>query len=129
MIKHANGRFDIEMTSLPATAGVIAGFSISKRFHGDLMGSSTGHMLAVRTTTPGSAGYVLMEVVTATLHGRQGSFVRQHSGTLTRGQPELSVTVIPDSATGDLTGLTGRMTIDAANDHRYVFSYELPGPA
>jgi len=75
----------------------------------------------------GSAGYVALERVTGTLKGRKGSFVLQHSGTLTRGEPQQSITVVPDSGTGQLTGLTGKMTIIiAAGKHSYDFEYNLP---
>jgi hypothetical protein len=75
----------------------------------------------------GSAGYVAIERVTGTLHGKSGSFVLQHSGTMTRGEPQLSVTVVPDSGTGELTGLAGALTIRIAEkQHFYEFDYTLP---
>jgi hypothetical protein len=68
-----------------------------------------------------------MERVTATLHGRRGSFALQHSGTMDRGAPTLSVSVVPDSGTDGLTGLSGRMQIDITDgQHFYTFEYELP---
>jgi hypothetical protein len=52
--------------------------------------------------------------------------VLQHSGTMTRGVPALSVTVVPDSGTGDLTGLAGALAIDVVDrEHRYTFDYTL----
>jgi len=101
--------------------------SIDKKFSGDLEATSQGEMLAAMTAVKGSAGYVAIERVSGTLHGRHGTFVLQHSGTMTRGMPALSVTVVPDSGTEELTGLTGRMTIkiDAGN-HFYEFDYMLP---
>ncbi len=84
-------------------------------------------MLSAVTGVKGSAGYVAIERVTATLHGRAGTFVLQHTGTMTRGEPQLSVTVVPDSGTGQLTGLAGRLTINVAgSDHSYEFDYTLP---
>ena len=83
-------------------------------------------MLAARSSVKGSAGYVAMEQVSGILGVRSGTFVLQHSGTMTRGEPSLSVTVVPDSGTGDLTGLSGKMTIDlAAGEHPYVFQYAI----
>ena len=100
--------------------------SIDKRFHGDLEGTSRGEMLAARTAEPGSAGYVAMERVTGKLHGREGTFVLQHTGTMTRGTPTLGVTVVPDSGTGELAGLAGEMTIVIEEGkHSYVFDYTL----
>lgn len=61
------------------------------------------------------------------LHGRSGSFSLQHSGTLTRGVPQLTVAVVPDSGAGQLTGLSGSMTItNTAGKHTYDFNYTLP---
>jgi hypothetical protein len=79
------------------------------------------------TIVKGSGGYVAMERVTGTLKGRAGSFVLQHSGTMTRGTPTLSVTVVPDSGTGQLEGITGTLTIKVdQGKHSYEFEYTLP---
>jgi hypothetical protein len=79
------------------------------------------------TSVKGSAGYVAIEKVSGTLGGRSGSFVLQHTGTMTRGTPQLSVTVVPDSGTGQLVGLTGSMKINIAEGkHSYDFDYSLP---
>jgi hypothetical protein len=103
--------------------------TVAKQFHGDLEGTSTGEMLSAGTSTQGSAGYVAIERVTGTLGGRSGTFILQHSGTMTRGAPQLSITVVPDSGTGQLAGLTGTMTITIVNGkHSYEFAYEVPGP-
>jgi hypothetical protein len=102
--------------------------SIDKQFHGDLEGSSKGFMLSsAATVVKGSGGYVAMEKVTGTLKGRSGSFVLQHSGTMTRGTPQMSVTVVPDSGNGQLVGISGTMTIKIDNGkHSYDFEYTLP---
>jgi hypothetical protein len=101
-------------------------YSLEKQFHGDLAGTSKGEMLAVGTAVEGSAGYVAMEQVKGTLNERSGSFALQHTGTMTRGAAELSVTVVPDSGTGQLVGLAGRMTIKIeAGKHLYNFEYTL----
>jgi hypothetical protein len=85
-------------------------------------------MLAAMTDVKGSAGYVAMERVTGTLHGRRGSFVLQHSGTMHRGAQALVISVVPDSGTDELAGLSGAMRIVIAEGkHRYEFDYELPG--
>jgi hypothetical protein len=103
--------------------------ALDKQFHGDLEGTSKGQMLAVRSDVEGSAGYVAIERVTGTLKGRTGTFALQHSGIMNRGAPSLSITVIPDSGTGQLTGIAGTMTIDiAGGKHSYTFEYTLPEP-
>lgn len=105
----------------------IGRMSIEKRFFGGIEGSSRGQMLAIRTEVQGSAGYVAMERVTGSLAGRGGTFALQHSGTMDRGAPQLSVAVVPDSATAELVGLTGQMTIDIVEGrHEYTFEYSLP---
>jgi hypothetical protein len=102
--------------------------SIDKQFHGDLEASSKGQMLAAMTSVKGSAGYVAIEQVTGSLHGRNGTFVLQHSGTMTRGAPQLIVSVVPDSGTAELAGLTGTMTIIVTDGkHSYEFDYTLRG--
>jgi hypothetical protein len=86
-------------------------------------------MLSAGTEVKGSAGYVAMERVTGTLKGRSGSFVLQHNATMTRGEPQLSITVVPDSGSGQLVGITGKMNIIiAAGKHSYEFDYTLPAP-
>ncbi len=84
-------------------------------------------MLAVGTEVDGSAGYVAMEQVTGTLHGRRGTFALQHSGTMTGGAPQLTITAVPDSGTGQLAGLAGTMTIEIIEgEHLYALTYTLP---
>lgn len=127
MERRATGTFDVTLSPVSGSDGVIGAMTIAKTFHGDVKGTSTGQMLAIRTATPGSAGYVAMERVTATLGGRHGSFDLQHSGSMNRGAQSLSVTVIPDSGTDGLQGLAGTMDIIVADGrHDYVFRYTLP---
>ncbi|MBH2617923.1 DUF3224 domain-containing protein [Serratia ureilytica] len=128
---HATGTFDVKLTPQTATAEIetakLSRMTIDKQFHGDLTAASLGEMLAVRMEAHGSAGYVAMERVTGTLHGHKGSFVLQHSGTMNRGVSSLQLTVVPDSGTGELTQLSGSMTIEIDQDtHRYKMDYVLP---
>jgi hypothetical protein len=108
----------------------IGRMSIDKQFHGDIVGTSKGQMLAAMTEVKGSAGYVALERVVGGLHGRTGTFVLQHDGTMNRGAATLRVAVVPDSGTGDLSGLTGTLTIDIVDGkHLYDFTYSLPDSA
>jgi hypothetical protein len=131
MPAHASGTFEVKLVPQPpedkAEGSTLARMSIDKQFHGGLEATSKGQMLTAGTDVKDSAGYVAIERITGTLQGRTGSFVLQHSGTLTRGAPQQSITVVPDSATGQLLGLTGKMTIniDGAK-HSYDFDYTLP---
>jgi hypothetical protein len=105
-------------------ASTVARLAIDKQFTGDLIGVSKGEMLSAGTPVKGSAGYVAIERVTGALHGRAGTFVLQHSGTMTRGSPQLTVSVVPDSGSGELTGLTGTMRIIIEGKrHSYEFDY------
>lgn len=126
MTTRATGTFQVQLAP-QETAAPLGRLSIDKQFQGDLQGTSKGEMLAVQTGVQGSAGYVAMEVVTGTLAGRSGTFALQHSGTMDRGAPTLSVTVVPDSGTGELAGITGRMDIIIeGGKHSYEFDYTLP---
>lgn len=101
--------------------------SLDKEFHGDLEATSRGQMLTAMTDTEGSAGYVAIEQVSGTLAGRKGTFALQHSGIMTRGAQQLTITVVPDSGTGELEGLAGEMGIDIIDgQHVYQLEYTLP---
>jgi hypothetical protein len=125
---HATGAFDVKLTPQDDKSGdaALARMTIEKEFHGDLVGSSKGQMLTAATSVKNSAGYVAIEKVTGTLQGRSGTFILQHSATMNRGAPQLSLNVVPDSGTGELTGITGSMTIKIENGkHFYGFDYTL----
>ena len=126
---HASGTFEVKL-SPQATDDkgdpLLGRMSLDKQFHGDLEATSKGEMLSAGTNVKGSGGYVAIEQVSGTLQGRKGSFVLQHSGTMTRGVPQLSISVVPDSGTGQLTGLTGKMNINIVDGkHFYDFEYAL----
>jgi hypothetical protein len=128
--KHATGTFEVQLIpqgNEDKTDGTAIGrMSIDKKFSGDLQGTSKGEMLSAMTATKGSAGYVAIERVLGTLQGRTGTFVLQHTGTMTRGTPQLSVTVVPDSGTGQLVGLAGTLTIKIeGGKHSYDFEYTI----
>lgn len=132
MTHHASGPFDVKVTpqkpdtQIARTAN-LGRLTIDKRFHGDLEASAKGEMLATQSEVKGSAGYVALERVTGKLQGRSGSFVLLHSATMTRGAPESTITVVPDSGTGELTGLIGSMRIKVAADgsHSYEFDFRI----
>jgi len=101
--------------------------TIDKTFSGDLSGSSQGQMLSAGTAVSNSAGYVAIEKVEGSLHGKQGSFVLQHFGTMNRGEPGLDIIIVPDSGAGELTGLSGKFTIVRKDGkHFYELHYTLP---
>lgn len=126
----AKGSFTVEMKphgDPDAADGVSLGrLLLQKRFEGDLAATSQGEMLTAMTPVQGSAGYVAIERVTGTLHGKSGSFVFQHAGTMARGAQQLSITVVPDSGTGELAGLSGVFRLQIVEGkHFYEFDYQL----
>ncbi len=130
MTTRGSGTFEVKVAPQApdnnAEGSALGRLLIDKQFRGDLEATSKGQMLAAGTSVEGSAGYVAMEQVSGTLHGRSGTFALQHNGTMTRGKPQLTVTVVPDSGTGQLVGLSGRMAIEIADGkHSYHFDYRL----
>lgn len=127
----AKGTFEVALKPLAdpgAPADAIPGrMSLDKQFQGDLVATGKGQMLTAMTQQKGSAGYVAIERVSGTLHGRKGSFVFQHSGIMNRGAPSLTISVVPDSGTEELVGIAGTFTINIVEGkHFYEFSYTLP---
>ena len=131
-MKHqVTGVFDVTLQPQPGPEpadGVTLGrLLLDKQYHGALQARSQGQMLSAMTATAGSAGYVAIEQVSGTLQGRQGGFVLQHHGLMDRGVQQLTVTVVPDSGSGELAGLSGRMGIRIEGGrHFYDFDYSLP---
>jgi hypothetical protein len=123
----ATGTFEVKLTPLTAPDAMPGRMSIDKQFHGDLEATSQGEMLMAAAAVQGSAGYVAIERVAGTLHGRRGTFLLQHNATMTRGAGDLNIIVIPDSGTGELAGLTGKMNIiiAAGGGHSYELDYSV----
>ena len=131
MTQTATGSFSVDMTPQPDTDvvdGVTLGrMALDKRFEGDLVGTGKGQMLTALTGEEGSAGYVAIERVSGSLHGRRGSFVLQHRGTMDRGARSLSIRIVPDSGTGELAGITGSFELEVVEGvHHYTLHYRLP---
>ena len=131
MTQHAAGTFEVKVVpqkpdNPQEESAKLGRMSLDKKFEGDLRGTSAGEMLSVMSEREGSAGYVAIERVSGTLQGRSGTFALQHFGTMMRGVPEMRVSVVPDSGTGQLTGLAGTMTIKIVDKkHFYEFAYTL----
>jgi len=130
--QRVQGEFEVRMLPQPSPqAGgepqAPGRMLLDKRFSGAMEGVSQGQMLTFRSAVEGSAGYVAMELFKGRLAGRRGSFVLQHSGTLNRGAPGLTVSVVPDSGTEELQGLAGTMGVRIeGGKHYYDFDYSLP---
>jgi hypothetical protein len=129
MTTRAKGEFEVKLDRLPLHEAMesdtmLSRMSIDKHFTGDLAATSRGEMLAAMTAVKGSAGYVAVEEVIGTLNGRSGTFVLQHSSTMDRGVPVQNISVVPDSGTGELTGIEGQMVIIIEEGkHFYEFDY------
>jgi hypothetical protein len=131
MTKHATGTFDVKVIPQAAddpAGGPFSRLFLDKQFHGDLEATSKGQMMGAGTAVEGSAAYVALELVSGTLHGRRGGFILQHTGQMTKAVAALTVTVVPDSGTDQLTGLAGKMAIIIADGkHCYELEYTLGG--
>ena len=133
-MKRVIGSFEVILQPLSNTEvtpdNLFGRLLLTKKFSGDLAATARGQMLSAGTATRGSAGYVAIDHVTGTLEGRAGSFVLQHSGSMNRGVPTLSIMVVPDSGTDELTGLAGTLSINIIDGkHFYDFIYSIPGQA
>ena len=101
--------------------------TVQKEYSGDLVGAAEAQMLAAYTDTPSSAGYVAIEHFSGSLHGKSGAFVLQHNGIMNKGDGQLTVTIVPDSGTKELTGISGTLQIDIDDEgrHSYTLNYTL----
>jgi hypothetical protein len=133
MTHRATGSFEVKMTPQSTDdvgdGAPLGRMGLDKKFSGDLDATGKGEMLTGMTATKGSAGYVAIERVTGKLRGRSGTFLLQHRGIMTRGAPDLAINVVPDSGTGELAGIAGKMNIriEAGGKHFYDLDYTLPG--
>lgn len=127
----ATGSFSVTITPQAAQEGVgdasVGRMGLHKLFEGGLRGEARGQMLAMRTPVEGSAVYVALDRFEGELDGRKGGFALYHRGVMDAGVPTLEVLVAPDSGTGELSGLRGRLEIRVERkQHFYQFDYSLP---
>jgi uncharacterized protein DUF3224 len=127
----ARGTFDVKATQQPqddSAGGPFGRLFLDKKYNDDLNATSKGQMLGAFTAVEGAGAYVAFEQVTGTLNGKKGSFILQHKGTMRKGAYNINVTVVPDSGTDELAGITGAMTIIIeGGKHSYVFEYKFEG--
>lgn len=125
--KHIKGEFDVAMESQTDDEFAVGRMTLDKTYHGDLHGFSKGQMLSHVTNVKGSAGYVAMESFNGSLDGKKGGFVLMHQGIMDKGAQSLEISVIPDSGSDELTGISGKMSIEIVDGkHFYLFDYTLP---
>ena len=129
MTNHAHGTFEVKMTpaddkSEDPNIGRMTG---DKQIHGDIEGTGKSQMLYAHGSVKESAAYVAIEKISGTLHGRKGTFILYHAGSMTKDGMEMNIYVVPDSGTGELTGISGKFTIIITDGkHSYDFEYTLP---
>ena len=126
-MKEVSGQFEVKITPTETDDSKLGLMQLDKTYRGPLEATGIGRMLTGMTDIQGSAGYVAIEKISGSLEGDKGSFLIQHSG-IQQGEPKsLSIQVIPDSGTSDLTGIEGTMDINITDSgHKYVFRYSLP---
>ena len=123
---HAAGTFEVKLVPQTDADSAVGRMTIDKQFAGDIVGTSKGTMLALMSPTPNSGAYVAIEKFVGTLDGKRGSFAFHHTGVINRGAQSLSVTVVPDSGTDELAGLSGTMKIIIdGKKHSYEFDYTI----
>ncbi len=124
---HAKGEFEVKLVKISADDEALMRMSIGKQFSGDLVADSMGQMMAGGNEANGARVYVALETVTGALDGKTGSFILAHRGTMTKDAQALSVIVVPDSGTDELTGIGGTLDIQiTGGKHYYTFDYTLP---
>ncbi len=131
MTNRATGSFDVSMS--PASPVERSGRTtlgrmvLEKQYSGDMIATGKGKMLTAVTDTKGSASYVAIEHVTGVLNGKEGSFVVHHTGTMAGGVDQLSIAIVPDSGTEELTGIAGKLTLKVVDgEHVFELEYSLP---
>ena len=126
-MQHAKGEFSVKLQPVSAQGEAPARMSIDKAFSGDLAATSQGQMMMDAVEANGARVYVALETVTGTLDGKSGSFILAHRGTMTKDGQALSVIIVPDSGTGELTGIDGTLDIQiTGGKHFYALDYALP---
>jgi hypothetical protein len=122
----ARGTFEVTVTPQSPDDSGIGRFDLAKTWSDDLTGTGHGLMLSAGDPVQGSAGYVALEVVEGSLHGRSGSFAFQQLGVMHAGDQDLHYLVVPGSGAGELTGITGNLdlTVDDRG-HSYELTYSL----
>jgi hypothetical protein len=125
-----SGEFEVKMAAEPLAAltegSGIGRMTLDKRYTGPLDAVGKGEFLGYRTSVPTSAAYVAIEVVQGVLEGRKGDFALQHGGIMGGPYDGLRIVVVPDSGTGELAGLSGRIDIRMeGGKHYYEFDYTL----
>lgn len=127
-MSRTSAAFEIQLR--PDEAGELDGtagrFEFTKSWSGGIEGTGRGFMASGGDPQSGSAGYVALELVEGTLDGRSGSFLLQQFGLMDSGGQRLEYAVVPGSGTGELTGLTGTVSLTVEGGvHQVELDYSL----
>jgi hypothetical protein len=135
MTSQASGTFDIDAWDAAKpfhedTSTKQTRVQVGKTFHGDLVGTSTTELITVEGADGGPLAYVGVETVRGILHGREGTFVLQHSAGSDDGTPRtqwLRWLIVAGSGTGELDGIRGQGQIVVSPDgaHSWTLDYAL----
>jgi hypothetical protein len=131
MKKTANARFAIKgWDEKPYSEGQdlpkLTRASVTKTYTGDIEAEGQVEYLMMYRAD-GSAGFVGLERVVGRIGDRSGTFVLQRTGVFENGQARESYFVIPGSATGQLTGLSGegKTAVGHGSEHPFTLTHEL----
>ena len=130
-MKTVKGSFEVDGKPLPMDEASeklgLMRMCFEKKFKGPLTAEGLVSMQGIMIHGTRSGAYVAIERITGTLEGRRGSFYFAHSSQMDQGKPVQSITVVPESGTGEFKGLRGSMVVDIVDDeHFYTFEYSLP---
>jgi hypothetical protein len=126
----ASGRFDIDAWDEQAyderEGAKLARTHVSKTFHGGIEGTSTAELL-MAYAQEGAAAYVGIERVEGSVNGQHGTFVLAHKAVGSAAGGALEISVVPNSGTGSLRGLSGtlNLTIEGDGARNYTLEYDL----
>jgi hypothetical protein len=88
---------------------------VTNTFSGDIEGEGAAEYLMAYPSDD-SATFVGLQRVDGSVKGRKGTFVLQASGTFAKGLAKAEWSVVPDSGTGELEGLTGKGGYESKSD-------------
>jgi hypothetical protein len=100
--------------------------SVIKNYTGDIEGEGQVEYLMMYRGD-GTAVCIGLERVVGRIGGRAGSFVLQRTGVFEGGLAKEAYSVVPGSATDELTGLRGEgnSAVGHAKDYPFTLDYEL----
>ena len=117
--RHATGSFEVAIKTESDTR-----YGMTKTFSGALAGTSRGTMIGDSVVN----AYVALERFEGSLDGRKGGFLLLHRGYMSDAEGmNLDIMVAPNSGTGELKGIRGKLAIEIKGDkHFYDLAYSLP---